>query len=184
MEFWFWQFLFYSFMGFLFEVVFARVTRSPKRDRKCRLLLPLCPVYGLGACALLLLPEGVRERPVWLFLCAAAVCTAVEYAVGLFYEKALGVPFWDYRALPLNVGGKVCVPFSALWGGMTVLLAPVLQPVGTALARGMPHWLAAPAAALFLADTGLTFYLLRTTGRTASLRWYDRFTIRRTDSFS
>ena len=42
---------------------------------------------------------------VLLFVCAAALCTAVEYAVGLFYEKALGAPFWDYRALPLNLGG-------------------------------------------------------------------------------
>ena len=136
--------MFYSFLGFLFEVAFARLTRNPKRDRKCRLLLPLCPVYGLGACGLLLLPEGVRERPVLLFVCAAALCTAVEYAVGLFYEKALGAPFWDYRALPLNLGGKVCLPFSLLWGGMTVLLAPLLQPFGTRLAQSAPHWLAAP----------------------------------------
>lgn len=172
---WFWQFLFYSFLGFLFEVAFARLTRNPKRDRKCRLLLPLCPVYGLGACGLLLLPEEVRRaRPVLLFLCAAAVCTAVEYAVGLFYEKVLRVPFWDYKELPFNVGGKVCLPFSLLWGTMTVLLAPALQPVGLALAQGMPPWLAAPAAALFAVDSALTFYLLRTTRRTDSLRWYDR----------
>ena len=129
--------MFYSFLGFLFEVAFARLTRNPKRDRKCRLLLPLCPVYGLGACGLLLLPEGVRERPVLLFVCAAALCTAVEYAVGLFYEKALGVPFWDYRALPLNLGGKVCLPFSLLWGGMTVLLAPLLQFPPAALRPGL-----------------------------------------------
>ena len=172
---WLWYFIIYSFAGFLLEVAFARAIRHPKRDRKCLILLPLCPVYGLGACGLLLLPEGVRERPVLLFVCAAALCTAVEYAVGLFYEKALGVPFWDYRALPLNLGGKVCLPFSLLWGGMTVLLAPQLQPFGPRLAQSAPHWLAAPAAALFLVDSGLTFYLLRTTRRTDALRWYDRF---------
>ena len=172
---WLWYFIIYSFAGFLLEVAFARAIRHPKRDRKCLIVLPLCPVYGLGACGLLLLPEGVRERPVLLFVCAAALCTAVEYAVGLFYEKALGAPFWDYRALPLNLGGKVCLPFSLLWGGMTVLLAPLLQPFGTRLAQSAPHWLAAPAAALFLVDSGLTFYLLRTTRRTDALRWYDRF---------
>ena len=43
----FWIFLIYSFLGFLIEVAYARVTGEAKRDRKCRLLLPLCPVYGL-----------------------------------------------------------------------------------------------------------------------------------------
>ena len=45
----FWQFLIYSFFGFLLEVVFARVTRAGKQDRKCMVLLPLCPVYGVGS---------------------------------------------------------------------------------------------------------------------------------------
>ena len=33
---WFWYFVIYSFLGFLTEVAFARLTRNPKRDRKCR----------------------------------------------------------------------------------------------------------------------------------------------------
>ena len=45
---WFWYFVLYSFLGFLVEVVFARITHNPKRDRKCLYFLPLCPVYGLG----------------------------------------------------------------------------------------------------------------------------------------
>lgn len=180
MEFWFWQFLFYSFLGFLFEVVFARLTRNPKRDRKCRFLLPLCPVYGLGALALLQLPEAVRVRPLLLFFPAAALCTGVEYVTGLFYEKVLRTPFWDYRALPLNLGGKVCLPFSLLWGAMTVLLAPLLQPAAANLAAAVPRWLTPPAAVLFLLDSGVTFWLLRTTGDTGTLRWYDRLRVRRT----
>ena len=44
----FWYFLFYSFCGFWLEVLFARATGARKRDRKCRLFLPLCPV-GAGA---------------------------------------------------------------------------------------------------------------------------------------
>ena len=83
---WFWYFVIYSFLGFLTEVAFARLTRNPKRDRKCRYFLPLCPVYGLGAIAILLLPEPVRQNPLLLFPCSAVVCTAVEYGTGLFYE--------------------------------------------------------------------------------------------------
>ena len=45
---WFWLFLFYSFGGYLLEKAFAYATAAPLQVRKCLLLLPLCPVYGLG----------------------------------------------------------------------------------------------------------------------------------------
>ncbi|MEG1857791.1 MAG: putative ABC transporter permease, partial [Pseudoflavonifractor sp.] len=108
---WFSNFLIYSFLGFLLEVLFARVTRSSKRDRKCRRFLPLCPVYGLGAMLILLLPAQVRGSPWLLFLWGGAAATAAEYLLGLFYERVAGVKFWDYSHLPLNVGGKICLLF-------------------------------------------------------------------------
>ena len=64
---WFWYFLVYSFLGFLVEVVYVRVVGGAKRDRKCRLLLPICPVYGLGALAVLApAPPFVQARPLLL----------------------------------------------------------------------------------------------------------------------
>ena len=42
-----WLFWTYSFLGYLLEKAFAWLTRSPQQVRKCFLLLPLCPVYGL-----------------------------------------------------------------------------------------------------------------------------------------
>ncbi len=74
----FWQFLFFSFCGFLIEVAFARLTHSPKPDRKCHLLLPVCPVYGLGALAVLALPASVKASPALLYLLGGMVCTLVE----------------------------------------------------------------------------------------------------------
>ena len=88
---WFWYFLIYSFLGFLVEVVYVRVVGGAKRDRKCRLLLPICPVYGLGALAVLALPPFVQARPLLLLPAAGAACTAVEYLTSLFYEKVFRV---------------------------------------------------------------------------------------------
>ena len=51
-----WYFWIYSFLGWLLELAFAAVSRSPDRRRRCLLLLPLCPVYGLGMLAVLALP--------------------------------------------------------------------------------------------------------------------------------
>ena len=48
---WFWLVIFYSFGGYLLEKGYAAAVRSPHRVRKCFLLLPLCPVYGLAMLA-------------------------------------------------------------------------------------------------------------------------------------
>ena len=57
-----WYFWLYSFLGFLLERAFAAATRAEHQARRCFLLLPLCPVYGLGMLAVLALP---RELPFW-----------------------------------------------------------------------------------------------------------------------
>ena len=39
--------------------------------------------------------------------------TAVELAAGLLVNRDYHI--WDYRGLPLNYRGQVCLPFSLLW---------------------------------------------------------------------
>lgn len=43
----------------------------------------------------------------------SAVITAVELMTGLVFNRDYGV--WDYRDLPLNFLGQICLPFSLLW---------------------------------------------------------------------
>ncbi|MBQ5443035.1 MAG: hypothetical protein IIT47_05640, partial [Oscillospiraceae bacterium] len=45
---WIWYFTAYSFLGYCLEKIFARLTHSPRQVRRCFLVLPLCPVYGLA----------------------------------------------------------------------------------------------------------------------------------------
>ncbi len=171
----FWYFLIYSFLGFLLEVLFARITRSGKQDRKCMVLLPLCPVYGLGAVLIVRLPAAVQSRPLLLFLCGALAATGVEYFMDWFYEKALGVRFWDYSALPWNLNGRVCLLFSGAWGLLSLALAAWVHPAVARWVSVIPAAWTLPAVLLTALDAGFTVYSLRTTGTTDSLRWYDRF---------
>ena len=76
---WFWNFVWYSFCGFLLETAYARLTGGGG-SRKCLRVLPLCPVYGAGALAILALPVGVQGRPWALFLLGGLVATGVEDA--------------------------------------------------------------------------------------------------------
>lgn len=170
---WFWCFLIYSFLGFLLEVLYTRYTGGDKPDRKCYLLLPLCPVYGLGAIGVLALPEFIARRWWLLWLVGGAVCTAVEYLLALFYEKTLGVRFWSYEGIPGNLQGRVCPHFALIWGGLAVALRYVLHPLVTRLAALPPRWLTVAALVLLTVDSWATLTLLSREGDPRCLRWYD-----------
>ena len=66
-----------------------------------------------GLCFLLLGKLGkIRPRlPLWLrCLLGAGIVTVVELGVGLLANRDYSV--WDYRSLPMNLMGQVCLPFS------------------------------------------------------------------------
>lgn len=167
----FWYFFLYSLLGFVLEVAFARLTRSRKPDRKCHLLLPVCPVYGVGALGILLLPGWVKASPLLLLPAGALLATLAEWGMSHFYEKAAGAAFWDYSALPLNLDGRVCLLFSLSWGLLALPLVYLVQPWAESWVEAIPGWLDLPAVLLYGGDALLSLHLLRTRG-TEGLRWY------------
>lgn len=124
----FWYFLFYSFFGYLLEKLFAYVTESERQVRKCFLILPLCPVYGLAMTALLLVGAERIDNVLALMVIGAAVTTSVEYAVHWGYETFFGVQFWDYTPTKMDINGRICLPFSAAWGVLSAAAVRLVQP--------------------------------------------------------
>ena len=67
-----------------------------------------------GICFLLL--GKIRK---WKFpamvkpLAGAAAITGVELGTGLLVNRDYHV--WDYRSVPVNFKGQICLPFSLLW---------------------------------------------------------------------
>lgn len=170
---WFWYFIIYSFFGFLLEVGFALATGG-RMDRKCLLVLPLCPVYGLGACAIVLLPQAVTGAPVLLFLAGGVAATAAEYGMALVYERGLGVSFWDYSDLPGNLQGRVCLYFSLAWGLLALPLVHWVHPALRHMVRAIPlpvTWMMLMTVA---ADMAVSALLLHHTRNRDCLRWYHR----------
>ena len=156
---WFFFFLFYSLGGYGLEKLFARAVHAEKQVRKCFLLLPLCPVYGLAMMALLaLVPAGAGF---WTTAAlGAAVCTAVEYLVHLFYDKVFDAWFWDYRALPGHIRGRVCPQFSLAWGVLSALALQRVQPAAEILAVRTPPEVLLVLWVVLAADCLLTASLL------------------------
>lgn len=168
-----WSFIAYSFAGFLLETAFAWLTGGTA-GRKGLLVLPLCPVYGAGACLVLALTAPVRGEPPAVFLVGGLAATAAEYLAALYHEKALGVSFWDYSDLPGSLRGRVCLPFSLAWGTLSLGLVYWLHPLLAPWLARIPAPVGWLALAALLTDGLFTAALLRTTGDTASLRWYER----------
>jgi len=160
----FWLFIFYSFGGYLLEKVFAAATAAPLQVRKCLLLLPLCPVYGLGMLAVLALPPALTDTTWKLGLFGALAVTVVEFAVHWLYEKLLGVHFWDYSPIKGDVAGRVCLPFSAIWGVLVVLAVQFVHPWAESLASAVPTWLTYTALLVLTADAVLSAQVLRRGG--------------------
>ena len=169
---WIWYFYLYSFLGFLLELIYARAVGAKKLDRKCHFFLPLCPVYGLGATAIALLPAALARNPLLLFFASAVLASGAEYLSALFYEKVWHVSFWDYRSMPANLQGRVCLPFSLIWGVLGLGLRYGVQPSVAQLVARFPDSLLLPVTLLFLVDFILTGHVLRNNGTTESLRWY------------
>ena len=164
-----WYFWVYSFLGYLLEKVFAGVTGAEQQGRKCFLFLPLCPVYGLGMLAVLALPERWGTGG-WLILTGGLAATAVEYLVHWGYEVLLGVRFWDYSRVFGNLHGRVCLPFTLIWGFLTALTVRWIHPVVRAMAeRTLPEvtWL---CLMVFAVDALLSARFLWVTGDPERLR--------------
>lgn len=73
-------------------------------------------IRGVGRTAL---PLAARS-----LLCGTGV-TAIEYGCGMIWNRDFRV--WDYRRMPLNWRGQVCLPYSLLWCGLSVGAMPLLR---------------------------------------------------------
>ena len=76
-----------------------------------------------GTCFLLLGRLGkARLSTPGKALCGTAAVTALELLAGFVVNRDYSV--WDYRRMPLNFRGQICLPYSLLW--MPLSLAAML----------------------------------------------------------
>lgn len=164
-----WFFWLYSFLGYLLELGYKIVNRRRQQVYKGFLLLPMCPVYGLGASAILALPPELTANFWGLALWGGLAATAVEYGVHLFYDKLLGVQFWNYSQIRWNLRGRICLSFSLAWGLLTAAVFPTIQNLLTPVLEAVPPILTYAVLLIFTADAVISFQLLRRTGDPAVL---------------
>ncbi|MBQ7848328.1 MAG: hypothetical protein IJ343_01215 [Clostridia bacterium] len=57
-------------------------------------------------------------------LCGAGI-TAVELGCGLVWNRRHCV--WDYRRMPLNLHGQICLPYSLMWCALSAGVLAVMD---------------------------------------------------------
>jgi uncharacterized membrane protein len=80
-------------------------------------------MFCAGGICFLLIGHLGRVSPRLPLLARAVVgsgiVTMVELAAGMLVNRVYDV--WDYRHMPLNFMGQICMPFSLLWIGISLV---------------------------------------------------------------
>lgn len=145
----------YSIVGWLFESTVCSISARKPVNRGF-LVGPVCPIYGFGAIAAILVLSPLKANPALLFLLAIVVLSLWEYLVSLFLEKVFHKSWWDYSEHPFNLNGRVSLGTSLVWGVLSVLLIYFIHPFVMTMLDRIPKSLNLAVAtfllAAFLAD--------------------------------
>lgn len=120
-------FFIYSFLGWVTEEIFAAFKYGRFINRGF-LNGPMCPVYGVSMFVIYNVLTDYSLQPVWQFIGAVGIVTVIEYVTGALLRKITGRRFWDYRELPHNLNGYICLRYSIFWGALSVAALWLVHP--------------------------------------------------------
>lgn len=159
------EFMFYSFLGWVWESIYCTAKEKKWADRGF-LFGPICPIYGscvVVASAVFSSIDVLNspDFPIWgIFILCYIGSAVAEFATSWVLEKRFNARWWDYSELPLNIQGRICVPVSIAFGlaGVAVVkfLIPAIEGVHNVVSPVVYEILAIILAAIFGADFALT----------------------------
>ena len=135
----------YSFIGWFIETTYCSI---PARKFVYRgfLMGPVCPIYGFGALAVLLILSPFSNQPLVVFFLGLIITSALEYLVSVLLEKLFKKSWWDYSTKKFNINGRISLLTSLAWGALSVALVYVIHPAIRLLFAAIPPFFANIAA--------------------------------------
>lgn len=121
------EFAIYSFIGWVYETVLTSAVFGYFVDRGM-LHLPLCPIYGFCAIALLLVFRNVKSVPA-VFVLGTVLTTAAELAASYVLEWFTDERLWNYADWKFNFQGRIAPGSSLIFGILCVVLIKLLHPM-------------------------------------------------------
>lgn len=126
----FWLFLLGSVAGVIWEGIICIVKKGVWEYHSATIWGPFCVIYGFGAVAVYLLAHAVEKKPLPVQFAVFSIAgTLVEYVGGVFQELSLGTTSWDYSSHFMNLGGKISLKMTLVWGCVSLLAVHSLFPL-------------------------------------------------------
>lgn len=126
-------FIIYSFLGWIYETCFCTINEKSWQNRGF-LYGPCIPLYGVGATLAQIifidLPFDFLQNASYLtiFIGCAIGSFFLEYLTSYTLEKRFNARWWDYSDMPLNINGRVCLPFTLCFGIAGVIVTQFIIP--------------------------------------------------------
>lgn len=114
-------FIIYSFIGWIWEVLFVSINHKKLTNRGF-LIGPVLPIYGFGAVCMLASTIWIKNSIILTFVFGMVGASILEYFTGVLMESLFKIRYWDYSNRPLNLNGHICLGSALLWGLFSVLL--------------------------------------------------------------
>ena len=106
-----------SLLGDIAETIFCRITAGYWMSRSSLVWGPFSVVWGMAIALVTVLLYRYKDKPAsWLFVVGTVLGGAYEYLCSVASEVVFGAVFWDYSAIPFNLGGRINLLYCFFWG--------------------------------------------------------------------
>lgn len=151
-------FIFYSFLGWVYETVYCSIA-DRKLVNRGFLNGPYCPIYGFGA-IINIIALGRLEDKLLIFICGVVLTGILEYVTSYGMEKLFHAKWWDYSTRKFNINGRICLLGMVVFGIMSVLVVAYLHPFVKRITEEIPlfalHTIGIVSFLIFTFDTVYT----------------------------
>lgn len=156
-------FLFYSFIGWTFEVILGLVEKKKFVNRGF-FVGPYCPIYGFGVILISLLLKKYMSDLVITFIMSILICGTLEYFTSFFMEKIFNARWWDYSHMRFNINGRVCLETLLPFGIVGTFFLYIVNPRVLNFIEGLNpvlfHLLFGVLFILFVSDVIASFKII------------------------
>ncbi len=129
-----------AFLGDVVETIFCRITAGYWMSRSSLVWGPFSIVWGLAIALVTLLLYRYKDKSAsWLFVTGTLLGGAYEYLCSVFTEVVFGAVFWDYSAIPFNLGGRISLLYCFFWGFAAVAWFKVFYPPLSRMIERIPR---------------------------------------------
>ena len=126
--------------GDLAEMIFCRLRMGWWMSRSSVVWGPFSIVWGLALAAATLLFYRYRDRSASFFFVAGTLLGGLyEYLCSVFTQLVFGTVFWDYSAIPFNLGGRINLLYCFFWGFAAVAWFKVFYPPLSRMIERIPR---------------------------------------------